>query len=177
MTRSGPRAPSRRYVPALVAVLAVLPGCRNDDRFTTAPGERFEGSITPATFARAGFSDSTRLCLTLDADHLQDAPGTLTTSDGQFRLTPLQPIPELWRDPLSMLSFGEGRERNLIYVATPIAPLGDSGSLESAFCVVSLLSSGDVEVRLMRQAPSGPSSSPQLFGVFSLTRRTGPCSF
>ncbi len=162
----------------LLSLSTLVLGCRGEDRFSTGPGERFEGPVTPASFARAGFSDSTNMCLTLDAEHLQDAPGTITTSDGQFRLTALHAIPELWRDPLSTLSFGEGRERNLIYVATPVAPLasqGDSGSLESAFCVVSLLNSGSVEVRLIRQAPGAANS--QLFGVFSLTRKQGPCSF
>jgi len=158
--------------------VVMLSACRADDRFSTGSGERFEGAITPADFVRAGFSDSTRMCLTLNADHLQDAPGTLTTSDGQFRLTSLQPIPQLWHDPLSLFSFGEGRERNLLYVATPIAPLPDSGSVESAFCIVSLMNSGNVEVRLLRQsAQGGPAAVPQLFGVFSLEKRSGPCSF
>lgn len=167
-----------RPLTALAFVAAGICGCRADDRFSTGPGDRFEGVITPADFVRAGFSASTRMCLALNSDHLQDAPGTLTTSDGQFKLTPLQPIPQLWHDPLSTLSFGDGRERNLIYVATPAAPLADSGAIESAFCVVSLMNSGKVEVRILRQsAASGTTTAPQLFGVFALEKQDGPCSF
>jgi hypothetical protein len=94
-----------------------------------------------------------------------------------FGKTPMRPIPQLWHDPLSTLSFGEGRVKNLIYVATPSAG-------NDVFVVVSLMQSGDIEVRLLRGAPSLPvdGSAPlppqsNLFAVFGLGRQEGPCSF
>ena len=66
--------------------------------------------------------------------------------------------------------------QNLIYVATPIV---DADALGDVFAVVSLMQSGGVEVRLLRGAPAidaGPDGS-NLFGVFSLTREPGQCSF
>jgi hypothetical protein len=115
------------------------------------------------------------MCLTLDADHLQDAPGALSTDDGSFSRSALRPIPQIWHDPLSTLSFGEGRIKNLVYVATSIT--GDD-----VFVVVSLMQSGGVEVRLLRGAPglpadAGSSAGGNLFAVFDLSRKSGPCSF
>ena len=71
-----------------------------------------------AGFVLAGILPNTKLCLTLDTDHLQDAPGAISTDDGLFRKAPLRPIPQIWHDPLSTLTFGEGRLKNLVYVAT-----------------------------------------------------------
>jgi hypothetical protein len=144
-------------------------------RFSNS-GDHYQGSITAGDFVRAGFDPSTNLCVVIDANHLQDAPGTLTSSDGRFAGTALRPIPQMWHDPLSTLSFGEGRVENLIYAITPIA---DADALGDIVAVVSLLQSGGVEVRLFRSAPAidaGPGGT-NLFGVFSLTRQPGSCSF
>ncbi|HZU82498.1 MAG TPA: hypothetical protein VE987_06265, partial [Polyangiaceae bacterium] len=124
-----------------------------------------------------------RACLVLDADHLQDAPGAISSTDGRFSATPLRPIPQIWHDPLSTLSFGEGRIKNLIYVATASTPFGD-GLSDDVLVIVSLMQAGDVEVRLIRGAPGVASadggaapSGDNLFAVFDLTRGRGPCSF
>ena len=74
------------------------------------------------------------------------------------------------------MTFGEGRVENLMYVATPLV---DADALGDVVAVVSLMQSGGVEVRLFRGAPAidaGPGGN-NLFGVFSLNRATGPCSF
>ncbi len=154
-----------------------MAGCRDLSAFSTTDGDRYENSVVDAGFVLAGLSPDTSLCLTIDADHLQDAPGAISTDDGMFRKAPLRPIPQIWHDPLSTLSFGEGRLKNLVYVATSTAG-------EDVFAVVSLMQSGAVEVRLLRGAPNLPdeagvtaSTGGNLFAVFDLMRKNGPCSY
>lgn len=160
-------------------LLALVPACRDLSRFSSGD-DHFEGSVVDGAFVRSGVEPAVRMCLTLDTDHLQDAPGSLTTSDGRFRGTPLRPIPQIWHDPISTLSFGEGRERNLVYAATPERS-GSAGPVtvspteaSDAMVVVSLIQSGDVEVRVIRGAPP---SAGSLFAVFPLKRKRGTCSF
>lgn len=168
---------------ALLALALLLPfaGCRDLSRFSTGP-DRFEGAVVQGDFVRAGVDAGTTLCLTLDTDHLQDGPGALSTSDGRFHTVALRPIPQIWHDPLSTLSFGEGRLKNLVYVVTASAPFSD-GNGNDVLAVVSLMQSGDVEVRLLRGAPGlavdggAPASGGNLFAVFDLTRQPGPCSY
>jgi hypothetical protein len=132
---------------------------------------------------RVGLDATTRACLTLDADHLQDAPGAISTSDGRFGAALLRPIPQVWHDPLSTLSFGEGRLKNLIYVVTASTPF-DDGRGDQVVAVVSLMQAGDVELRLIRGAPdrvadggTASSAGASLFAVFDLVRSAGPCSY
>ena len=161
-------------LPALVAAALGL-GCSDVTRFSSS-GDHYAGTVVAGDFVRAGINPSTGLCLVLDASQLQDAPGTLTSSDGRFQNTPLRPIPQIWHDPLSTLTFGDGRVQNLVYVATPIATVDALGDIVA---VLSLMQSGGVEVRLFRGAPqidAGPGGN-NLFGVFSLTREPGQCSF
>ena len=157
-------------------------GCRDLSSFSTH-GDSFAGPVLAASFVLAGMDPSTSLCLTLDTDHLQDTPGNVSTSDGHLQSVPLRPIPQIWQDPLSTLQFGEGRIKNLVYVAGASVPFGD-GNGSDVMAVVSLMQSGDVEVRLLRGAPlaapdGAPSSAPagNLFAVFDLTRQSGPCGF
>ncbi len=126
-------------------------GCRDLSSFTTG-GDRFEGAVVQGDFVRAGVGPLTRLCLTIDADHLQDQPGAISTDDGRFHQAALRSIPQIWHDPLSTLSFGEGRLKNLVYAAGASSPFGD-GLGDDVFVVVSLMQSGDVELRLLRGAP------------------------
>ena len=75
------------------------------------------------------------------------------------------------------MSFGEGRIKNLVYAA---APSSDSGGTEDVLVVISLMQSKSVELRLVRgapgAAPEAASASP-IFGVFTLEREVGACSF
>jgi hypothetical protein len=174
-------------LPALVAS-----GCRDLSSFTSSPHDRYEGRVVDADFVRSGVDVGTSLCLTLDAEHLQDTPGVISTSDGRFHAVPLRPIPQVWHDPLSTISFGEGRIKNLIYIATATMTFGDNQA-DDTVAFVSLMQSGGVEVRLVRGAPSAaeppqmgpsvaddggaPAAAPSLFAVFPLTRQTGPCSY
>ncbi|HLK40721.1 MAG TPA: hypothetical protein VKU41_28405, partial [Polyangiaceae bacterium] len=84
----------KRAVFALVAVAAAS-ACRDLSSFSTG-GDRFEGAIVSGDFVRAGVDATTNLCLTIDTDHLQDAPGALSTSDGRFHVVSLRPIPQIW---------------------------------------------------------------------------------
>lgn len=169
----------------VVGASASAIGCRDISRFSSA-GDHFEGSIVKGAFVRNGVADDARLCLSLDADHLQDGPGTISSSDGRFRREPLRPIPQLWHDPLSTFSFGEGREKNLMYIAAPSTSFADGGETGEVFVVISLMTAGNVEVRLLRGAPptpapsdgaASPASTTSLFAVFQLDRVSGSCSF
>jgi hypothetical protein len=156
---------------------AVLFGCRDLTHFSTGDGH-YEGTVVSANFVRAGIAEDMRLCVTLDADKLQDAPGTLSSSDGKFSNTVLRPIPQIWHDPLSTLTFGEGRVKNLVYMA---APSPDAGDPSDVTVILSLLQSGAIEARLLRGAPSSSDGavapSTNLFGAFTLVRAPGACPF
>ncbi len=166
-------------VESVVLLACALVACRDVSRYTSH-GDGFEGPVVSGSFVRSGIGDGTRMCLMFDTDHLQDGPGTISTSDGRFSATPLRPIPQIWHDPISTLSFGEGRVQNLVYAATPLAPAGER--IEDVLVVVSLMKSGGIEVRLLRGAPQLDASvasaqSPPVFGIFDLERKTNqPCA-
>lgn len=164
---------------AVTAGLAT--GCQDLSSYSTTSTKQYFGCVVPADFVLAGVSPTTELCLTLDANHLEDAPGTLSSSDGRFQSTPLRPIPQLWNDPLSTFTFGEGRTKNLLYMVAPRVDAGvGSGDVT---VVLSLMSGGGVEVRFLRGAPSvapdasGNAAVGTIFGVFPLTLKRHPdCS-
>src|SRR5262249_8387548 len=123
-----------------------------------------------------------KLRMTFDADRLDSAPGELSTSNALFLGAPMRPIAQLFHDPLLMLQFGEGRDKNLMYMVDP----NDPSAAPTVTVVLSLLHSEAAEVRLIR----GPAASPKtsdapnpadrvpLFGVFApLIRQEGQCSF
>jgi hypothetical protein len=169
-------------VAALAALSSALVGCRDTSRFSSR-GDRFEGSVVNSNFVRSGLSANVQMCLTLDTDHLQDAPGTITTSDGRFQKTALRPIPQIWHDPLSTLSFGNGRVQNLVYVASPLSGDASDAEAQDVMVIVSLMQADYVEVRILRGAPQSdagpppPGTASALFGIFNLDRQPGPCEF
>ena len=161
----------------MVAAAAGGLGCNDVTRFSTDPDESYCGSIIPGPFVRKGFEPGVRMRMTFNADRLADLPGVISTDDGSLSNAPLRPIPQLANDPLSTLQFGEGRQRNLLLVVGV-----EDG--QTAFAVVSLMDSGDVEVRIVRGAPLPPGvtaqpvqESRELFGVFPLARQRGTCGF
>jgi hypothetical protein len=168
-------------LPLAASIVALCAGCHDLSSFSTVSGGAYEGPILASGFVRAGLSASSRMCLTIDTAHLQDDPGMVSTKDGLFHATALRTIPQLWQDPLSTLNFGEGRIQNAIYVARgnaiEDAPGGD------VVVVVSFMSAGDIEVRLLRGAPPAPDSGPEpsgppnLFGVFTLDRTDAGCPY
>lgn len=166
-----------------LVVAAVLLGCADNARWTTPPGESYCGAVTAASFVRAGIPEGTLMRLELDAEHLQSAPGRLWTtpfvSGERLVGAELRVIPQLLHDPLSTLNFGEGRVRNALAIAD--LPTIEPGRSDTQLTVVvSLLQSGDVEVRLIRGASPGTAGGPepagQLFGVFRLQRQKGDCN-
>jgi hypothetical protein len=164
----------------LVLMAVLVAGCRDLSGFSTH-GDRYEGPVVNATFVLAGVGPRTRMCLTIDTDHLQDAPGDLSTDDGRFHEVEMRTIPQIFFDPLSTLTFGEGRLKNLVYVASATMPFSD-GNGPDIFVVISLMQSGHVEARLLRGAPApveggSTASTGNLFAVFDLTRQPGPCSY
>ncbi len=143
--------------------------CRDLARFDSA-GDHYEGAVVPAEFVRVGVSSDARMCLTLDTNRLEEAPGTLTTSDGRFARTSLQPIAPVHHDALSTLSFGAGRTKNLMFSAQPGA---DAGA--PVLVIVSLMDSGGIEVRFV--APGTGPGGPPVFAVFPLEKKGGVCPF
>jgi hypothetical protein len=162
-----------------IGVLSLLSvACTDTSRWSSTAGESWCGEVTAASFVRAGVPEKMRLRLELDAERLQSAPGRIwsTSFDGGEHLDGaiLRPIPQLLHDPLSTFSFGEGRVKNALLVATP------TGGAQ-VMVVLSLLQSGDVEVRLLRGASRGTAppdagpEPPQVFAVFRLARESGDC--
>jgi len=170
---------------AVLSLASAGIGCKDIDSFTTEPGEAYCGCIVNAGFVRNGFSSGLQMRMTFDADHMSDRPGELSTSDGFLTNAPMRPIEELFNDPLLMLQFGEGRDKNLIYMVNPTDPAQGP----TVTVVLSLMHSGNAEVRLIRganaigtDASPQPADGPPLFGVFSPLRRkkeecSEPCSF
>lgn len=154
-------------------------GCRDLDRFDTGDTGAYCGRIIDSEFTRAGFAAGLGLRLELDIDALDVAPGTLTTDDTEppgpcsplpeFDHAPLLVTPELLTDPMSLLEFGSTREHNFLAWV-------DSSCQGSALAVVSLMHTGQVEVRLLRRGmTTGDASAPNQFGVFQLEKND--CDF
>jgi hypothetical protein len=164
------------------STLLLSGACRDNSRFASH-GDRFEGSVVKGSFVRSGVGEDVKMCLSLDTDHLQDTPGSITTSDGRFRQTSLRPIPQIWHDPLSTLNFGDGRVQNLVYAVSPLVSDAGVAEMQDVMVVVSLMQSDHIEVRLLRGAPQSdagpppPGTASPLFGVFNLDRQPGPCAF
>lgn len=178
---------------ALAAACASL-GCNDLDRFSTGSNEAYCGRITLGSAFREGFSPRVQMRLELDASVIDgpESPGRLSTYEAADETTPerrlmtdapLSVIQPLLHDPMSQLSFGDGRERNAVFGVQP-----DDAEAESILAVVSMRADDSVEVRLIR--PGRPDAADEasdgnevaqgrrrLFGLFPLTRKTGDCGF
>jgi hypothetical protein len=163
-----------RWLPRALVVGAACSsfGCRDLERFDTGETGAYCGSIIDSDFTRRGFEPGLGLRITLDVDALTTAPGTLTSNDAEggpcspspsFDNAPLRVTPELFADPLSQLEFGFTRDHNFIAWV-------DSTCQGSSLAVVSLMHTGDVEVRLLRRGVSGDAEAAGDFAVFQLQR-------
>ncbi len=190
-----PRAPS-----VLLLLMAGLFGalsCRSVNRFDTAGAAAYCGSLVSGPsfhdgFVAAGQPPNLRLKLTLDTSQLSGLsetttalPGALTSNDSAsglcsgeeqplFLNSPLRAIQELNHDSLSSLTFGEGHDDDFFVWA-------DSTCQGTMLALVSLLRSGDVELRLFKPAPlpspeAGPDKRPG-FALFYLKRSESGCGF
>jgi hypothetical protein len=169
--RRSARAERSRRTGALAALGGLaLGGCRSLDRFDTGEGGAFCGSIIDSPFTRRGFEPGLQMRLTLDIDALHDNPGTLSTNDIEGPCAPapsfdsakLHVTPELFADPFSLLEFGATRDHNFVAWV--------DSCQHSAFAVVSLMHTGDVEVRLLERGSTPNAETPGNFAVFQLQR-------
>ncbi|MBW2523425.1 MAG: hypothetical protein JRI23_04595 [Deltaproteobacteria bacterium] len=173
----------------LLALTALVAGCNSLEEFDTEDGEAFCGQITLGSAYRMGFSPRVQLRLRLDTSRIfaGESPGTVSSyeagsddSEAKRLLdgAVLRPFAPLAHDALSELEFGDGRERNLVYAASPADP-----TAEALLAIVSLKTDESVEVRLLRPGQD-PSAVPDpaagrepLFGVFVLRKRQDLCGF
>ena len=166
----------------------VLGGCRDRHRFDTDDDEAFCGSLVGADFAHQGFLPddglpTLEMRVRIDMSNAATVPGSVSTNDHErglcapeplFDESPMRAVAEAFYDPLSTLEFGNGREDNLLVWA-------DTACLGTVLGVVSLMKSGDVEVRLLKPAPAPTEDSTAAerpgFAQFKLSRRQGDCGF
>jgi hypothetical protein len=182
---------TRRAHAALIAVALAGVGCRSLDRFDTSGQAAYCGSIvgTKGLFQDGFVPDNTppalQLHLELDVDALTTRPGTLRTNDQTFGLcradgqplfldAPLRAIEEIFHDDLSQMEFGEGHQHDFVAWV-------DSSCQGTMVAFVSLLTNGEVEVRLMKPAadpPSGASAAERPgFAKFSMRKSNEGCDF
>jgi hypothetical protein len=162
----------KRALSIAVALAGAGISCTDVTSWSTR-GDHFEGLVVQGGFVRTGFGGDVTMCMTFDGAHVQDAPGMIATNDGRFHAAPLRPIPQVWHDAFSTMSFGEGRVRNLPYAVQPVKDEPD------AMAIVSLMKDDAIEVRIVRGAPGrdGGTVEAPLFAIFRLERHPGPCAF
>lgn len=159
-----------------IAAALLCSACNDLDRFDTGDDSAYCGQIIDGRFVRAGFERQLSMELHLDTDSLQSLPGELTTFDAESG--PCQPqalfsrarlrVPQATlADPLSVLSLGDEHDYTVMAWA-------ESSCQGPMLAVVSLMRSGEVEVRLL--APPLASEPEGRFGVFHLSKQES-CSF
>lgn len=173
-----------------LATAAALGGCRSLARFDTEPPAAYCGAIVGGAafhdgFIRSGAPPSLELSLQLDTSSLTTRPGSLTSNDGAsgfcspaplFEGAPLRAIPKMLNDALSQADLGPGHEHTFFAWI-------DSVCQGTMVAVVSLLTNGDVEVRLLKPGPEQPVDAPEDaakspgFALFYLQRRANGCGF
>ncbi len=149
--------PVLRWLPLLLLLVA----CDDLKDFRGS----YSGQIIGGEFVRSCFRADTQLTLRFDPNYavVRDnaelaLPNTLTTNDGTFSDTQLEPLHNLVQDPLGELDFpGPQRLRNYMLVARP-----SSGVLagRDATVVVSLLASESIEVRVIARPADDVTSCP-----------------
>lgn len=191
------RLPRRAGTLALAAsALGGLVSCHDLSRFNTEGAAAYCGAIvgTPSSTPGQGFNvgfipngapPNLALRLRLDTSALTTRPGSLTSNDAVngfckparlFDEAPLRAIPELLHDALSQADLGEGRQHTFFTWV-------DSTCETSMLAVVSLLTNGAVEVRLLRPGPDLPpmanvdESKGPGFALFYLQRSETGCGF
>jgi hypothetical protein len=139
------------------SLLCVVPlaACTDVRSFAGA----WAGPVVPDEPVLQGFAPDTRVEELLLADvDLRGLAATLTTSDGRFEQTRLEPVVKLASDPLATLTFDGSPIRSyLLFAKLDSEPQG-----EPAWLLISLFADGHVELRAIR--------GNDLFGVFQLNR-------
>jgi hypothetical protein len=178
-----------------LAAALLLGGCRDAESFALEPGETYCGSLVHTPVFTDGMlpgdvPPALRMRLALDVDNLSTLPGTVRTDDKDrglcredgkalFEDAPLRTIEQVLHDPISQAVIGEGRDQNFFtYVSSSCG--------HQMMAVVSLMHSGDVEVRLFKpaEAPQTPKKTDTDrgarpgFGLFTLERKSvNDCNF
>jgi hypothetical protein len=180
----------RRLTGPLVALSLCLFGCRSLERFDTSGDPAYCGSILKAPLFQDGFlPDGVEpgffLRLELDIDRLTTRPGTITSNDEVFGMcrekggalfqeAELRAIEEIFHDALSQMEFGEGHQHDFFAWV-------DSTCQGTMLAVVSLLTNGSVEVRLLKPAADPPpDAEPEMrpgFALFYMRRSENGCRF
>jgi hypothetical protein len=146
---------------ALIALASLCTlSCRNLDKFDTKPGQVYCGSIGLPAFQEGFIAKNAmpdlELALTLDTGNITSEPGFLRSNDAVnglcqdppqalFQNAPLRAIPAVDNDALSELTFGEGHEHDFFVWV-------DSSCQGTLLGVVSLMKSGQIELRLFKPA-------------------------
>jgi hypothetical protein len=171
-----------------LALLGLFCGCRSLERFDTAPGTAYCGSMVPAGFVHGGLLPANippRLFMrmTLDTSRLDSVPGLISTDDAVrglcaplplFQDAELRAVEQVAHDDLLLLEFGSGREHNFVaYV--------ESTCQDSVVAIASLMKDDSVELRLLKpgRAPRAEGEAPRDpgFGIFKLRQQRGNCGF
>jgi hypothetical protein len=193
-------APSARLLqaiatPALLALGLCALSCRSLDRFDTKGDPAFCGELVSGPSFTDGFiahMQPQQLGLKLELDTSQLAgfsdnkaalPGRLTSDDSAaglcadralFEDAQMRTIPQVYHDTLSSLSFGEGHDEDFFAWV-------DSSCQGTMLALVSLLRSGNVEVRLFKPAAFADGEVPpdkrSGYALFYLTRDDKGCDF
>lgn len=151
-----------------IFIIMVVSGCDDLSSFSTSEDEAYMGNIIQAEEVRKGFFNITQIELTLNISDIDADAGTLRVTsineNGReeviFDDTALKPIISMKFDSLGSMDFPTGRLKNYIFNA---AVTGGEHSGVDAFVIVSLMSDGNVEVRII-------SGEERLYGIFSLTK-------
>lgn len=174
-----------KLLPALV-LLGLLCGCRSLERFDTAPGTAYCGSMVPAGFVRGGLLPGNirprlGMRMTLDTSRLDSVPGVISTEDALrglcvplplFQDAELRAVQQVAHDDLLLLEFGSGREHNFVaYV--------ESTCQGSMVAIASLMKDDSVELRLLKPGRAaraeGEAPIESGFGIFKLRQQRGNC--
>lgn len=181
----------RRVGTSALAALALggLVSCHDLSRFDTEGAAAYCGAIVGLPpfntgFVPSGAPPNLSLRLRLDTSALTTRPGSLTSNDAAsglcepaplFDEAPLRAIPAILHDALSQADLGEGRQHTFFAWV-------DSTCGTSMVAVISLLTNGAVEVRLLRPGPDLPPVAADDgegpgFALFYLQRSETGCGY
>ena len=177
------RRPSQREGIALFAVLTVAfaPGCRDVARFSTAPNESYCGGVVTAPMSNAASVTTSRCASRSTPTRSTARRANIHQRFSSSSKPPCAPSPSSRRSFVD-LQFRRRARPNLLYAADP----SDPSHGPTIMVVLSLMHTGDAEMRLLRGAPPSstaasppsPSNGDPLFGLFApLRREVGQCSF
>jgi len=184
-----------------VLLLFCLSACTQLDDFSTIAGEEiYEGRIIGVddsrlcvegevcderSFIRSSFPDDALVEMSFDSDRVYDSPGRIRVRSEKCGLTlidsNLRALPPFAHDELALYDFpGQKRLRNYFFTT-----LVEEGLLsgETVMVVLSLISGGDIEIRIIGGAFQDSCDTSQCiriggqgcgyYGVFYLRKKKG----